>query len=156
MIRLNKQEQILARWLRIIALFDGVALLAVVMPRSWMASTHAWLGLGTLPSEPIVGYLARSTSLLYGFLGVLAWVLSSDVRRYAPLVTLFGRSATLGAGVFLYIDVVEGLPDWWRYSEWLCVLFIGQSVLALQRRTVERLVSESLQQVIEQPEKMHG
>ena len=38
------------------------ALVPVVMPWSWMAATHRWLGLGEMPSGPIVEYLARSLS----------------------------------------------------------------------------------------------
>jgi hypothetical protein len=38
------------------------ALVPVVMSWSWMAATYRWLGLGEMPSGPIVEYLARSLS----------------------------------------------------------------------------------------------
>ena len=41
------------------------ALVAVVMPLSWMAATHRWLGLGEMPTGPVVEYLARSVSAFY-------------------------------------------------------------------------------------------
>ena len=31
------------------------ALVPVVMPWSWMAATHRWLGLGEMPTGPVVG-----------------------------------------------------------------------------------------------------
>jgi hypothetical protein len=50
-------------------LFGGSATLAlpfVFVPRAWMDSIHrGWLDMGPLPAEPIAGYLARSTSMLY-------------------------------------------------------------------------------------------
>jgi hypothetical protein len=36
------------------------ALVPVFMPMSWMAAAHRWLGLGEMPTGPIVEYLARS------------------------------------------------------------------------------------------------
>jgi hypothetical protein len=30
------------------------ALVAVVMPLSWMAATHRWLGPGEMPTDPVV------------------------------------------------------------------------------------------------------
>src|SRR2546422_10765302 len=48
-----------------------IALFPFVMPRSWMAVVHEWLGMGVLPDNPVVEYLARTTSALYGLLGGL-------------------------------------------------------------------------------------
>ncbi|HAA75417.1 TPA: hypothetical protein DCE37_09880 [Candidatus Latescibacteria bacterium] len=62
--------------LRIIGTTSALAILAVVMPYEWMNAIHVWLGMGTLPTEPIVGYLARPLS------GVLR-----SIRR-APVVSL--------------------------------------------------------------------
>lgn len=42
------------------------ALVAVVMPYEWMNVIHRQAGLGELPHVPIVGYLTRSISALYG------------------------------------------------------------------------------------------
>jgi hypothetical protein len=40
---------------------------AMLLPPDWMAATHRWLGMGELPEAPVVDYLARSVSALYGF-----------------------------------------------------------------------------------------
>ena len=40
----------------------AIAVVPFVMPRSWMAVVHEWLGIGELPDKPVVEYLARTTS----------------------------------------------------------------------------------------------
>ena len=57
MTKSDKVLVILLRFGGVIALF---AVVAVVMPTSWMAATHRWLGLGEMPTGPVVEYLARS------------------------------------------------------------------------------------------------
>src|SRR5260370_29533176 len=57
------------------------ALVPVVMPWSWMAATHRWLGLGEMPTGPIVEYLARSLSAFYALVGALCLVMASDLDR---------------------------------------------------------------------------
>ena len=66
---MKKQESLFKLFLRISGAVSLFALIGVFMPYSWMNVTHQWLGMGTLPSEPIVGYLARSTSAFYTFFG---------------------------------------------------------------------------------------
>jgi len=57
------------------------ALVPVFMPVSWMAGTHRWLGLGEMPTGPIVEYLARSLSAFYALVGAL---LADDRASYKP------------------------------------------------------------------------
>jgi hypothetical protein len=124
----------LQRLLQVLALLDLLALLAVVMPRESMAQVHAWLGLGTLITEPVTIYLARTVSLLYAFQGATFWHLSGDVRKYRALIAFWGRLTLVGAGVFLVIDIMAGLPWWWAVGELLCLVAIGGSLVWAERR----------------------
>ena len=134
----------LQRLLQVLALLDLLALLAVVMPRESMAQVHAWLGLGTLVTEPVTIYLARTVSLLYAFQGATFWHLSGDVRKYRALIAFWGRLTLVGAGVFLVIDIMAGLPStlaarprlpwWWAVGELLCLVAIGGSLVWAERR----------------------
>src|SRR5437763_15066753 len=75
------------------------ALVPVVMPMSWMAAAHRWLGLGEMPTGPVVEYLARSLSAFYALFGALSLVAASDLERYQTLVRFLGdgpRSAWPG------------------------------------------------------------
>ena len=55
-------ERILVAILRVIGCVSLTAVVFVYVPYSWMNSIHQLVGMGDLPIEPIVGYLARSTS----------------------------------------------------------------------------------------------
>jgi hypothetical protein len=55
-----------------------------------MAATHRWLGLGEMPTGPVVEYLARSLSAFYAVMGALCLVVAADLERYRPLVRFLG------------------------------------------------------------------
>jgi len=89
------------------------ALVPVVMPFSWMAATHRWLGLGVMPTGPVVEYLARSLSAFYALVGALCLVMASNLDRYRPLVRFFGLCLALLGIVFTGVDLAAGMPWWW-------------------------------------------
>lgn|GEM_PF-6538567 len=69
-------EYFFIRFLRIVGSASLLAVFFTMIPYSWMDSIHGWLVMGRLPSEPVVGYLARSTSAFYALMGGLLWILS--------------------------------------------------------------------------------
>jgi hypothetical protein len=111
-----------------------LAFISVVMPRSWMESSHAWLGLGEMPAGAITMFMIRQASYTYGMHGISLWVLASDVKRFRPLVLLNGISFLLAAPVFFLIDYTAGLPLWWTVADTLGCGFIGAALLWLTRR----------------------
>jgi hypothetical protein len=123
------------KWfLRIIGTSALTALVFVAAPYSWMDGIHQWLGLGKLPSEPVVGYLARSTSAFYALQGGLMWLISFDLRRYRP-VLLYVGAATMFFGLALgIVDRAVGLPRWWWLWEGLGDGFFGLFILVCARR----------------------
>ena len=124
----------LLRWLlRITGSVEILAFVAVVMPRSWMEVSHAWLGLGELPSGPIIMFMIRQASYVYGMHGVSLWVLASDVDRFRPLVILNGVSFLVAAPVFFVIDYTSGIPFWWTIVDTFSCAFFGAAVLWLSR-----------------------
>jgi hypothetical protein len=118
--------------LRVLGVIDLLSLGAVVMPVAWMQSVHAWAGLGQLPAEPIVGYLARSASVLYALYGVLLIYMSWDVLRYWRLIRLCAITATVQGLVIIGIDVAEGMPLWWTLAEGPSLAASGLLLLAIQ------------------------
>jgi hypothetical protein len=116
-------------WLiALLRLFGTSSLLGTVFvaaPESWMRAIHAALGMGELPAEPVVGYLARSTSALYAILGGLFWVVSFDPERHRSVLRYLGVALPV-FGLSLYvIDWAEGLPGLWRIWEGTAVLGFG-------------------------------
>jgi hypothetical protein len=129
---LTKRVPELAVVLRVLGCVDLLALVAVVMPREWMAQGHAWAGLGELPPAPIVGYLARSASFLYALHGAAVVFISFDVARYRPLITFLAAAALVHGAVMLGIDLAEGMPLWWTAVEGPGFAATGVAVLSVQ------------------------
>src|SRR5215472_19339881 len=109
------------------------ALVPVVMPFSWMVATHGWLGLGEMPTGPVVEYLARSLSAFYAIMGTLCLVLATDLERYRPLVRFLGVAFALMSVVLLGVDLAAGMPWWWSASEGPGGVVFGALLFVLAR-----------------------
>jgi hypothetical protein len=127
-------ERLLAILLKIIAAAATLAIVPVFMPHAWMDSCHRGLGLDELPETPIIVYLTRSLSAMYVFHAGLLWVVASDVRRYAAIVTYLALAFMAVGIVMLGIDVKAGLPWFWIAGEGPSTIVVGLAVLVLQRR----------------------
>jgi hypothetical protein len=114
---MTKSDKALVILLRIVGVPALFALVAVVMPTSWMAATHRWLGLGEMPTGPVVEYLARSLSAFYALFGAVCLVVAADLERYRPLVRFLGVVFALMSMVLLGVDLAAGMPWWWSASE---------------------------------------
>ena len=130
------------RWLVYLLRFGGVllgsAFFAMFLPDGWMASIHRWLGLGEYPDAPLTSYLARSLSAFYAFHGGLLLALSTDVRRFRP-VLLFVAWATVGLGLALtLIDFHAAMPSWWAFTEGPWVALTGALLIWLTSKTRSR------------------
>lgn len=126
-----------ARWLRFALRFDatvlGLAFLAVLMPSEWMEASNRALGLDPLPKLPLVQYLTRSIAMLYGLYGSLSWITSTDLERYAPIITYMGCGNVLFGAVVGVIDWKAGMPLFWTLGESLPTMAMGGLILTLQR-----------------------
>ncbi len=106
---------------------------AMLLPDESMAAVHRWLGMGELPQAPVVGYLARSVSALYGFHGALLFLIASDPVRYRPFVVYVGWMNVAFGMMLLLIDLHAGMPGWWTALEGPVVLILGVVILWLSR-----------------------
>lgn len=127
--------------LKLVLYLAGVACalgaVALFMPRSWMVLGHEWLGMGEFPSQSVAEYLARETSGLYAFCGVLFLFLAGDVRRYKCIIALETVAiAFLATTMLLY----GGMPLYWLLGDFasaggMCVVvLILQAVIAAEDR----------------------
>lgn len=127
--------QRLQAWLlRFVGAIELLAFIAVVMPRAWMETSHAWLGLGDMPAGAITMFMIRQASYTYGMHGISLWVLATDVERFRPLLLLNAISFLLAAPVFYIIDYTSGLPWWWTVADTLGCGFFGAALLWLNRK----------------------
>jgi hypothetical protein len=134
LMAMSRSEIAVVIIMRFMGVFALLAIFAVFFPYSWMNACHEYMGLGTLPDEPIVSYLARSLSAFYAVQGVIALCISSDIRRYRPLVTMWAVLVTSIGALMTWIDLVSGMPPSWTWSEGPPTIIVGLAVLWLQRR----------------------
>jgi hypothetical protein len=110
----SKPSDFFLTWLlRAIGVLDLLSFAAIVIPHSLMVAIHAHLGIGALPSEPIVGYLARTASMFYGFTGVLLLYLATDVVKFREVIRFVAGCGIASGMIVLGVDFMEGLPTWW-------------------------------------------
>ena len=126
-------ERVLKLILRIIGGSSLLALIFVAAPHAWMDSIHSALGMGQLPDEPVVGYLARSTSALYALIGGLLCVVSFDLGRHRRVLIYLGASLALFGLVLLIVDWSEGMPSFWTVWEGPFVIVSGLAIWFLSR-----------------------
>ncbi|MEM8963858.1 MAG: hypothetical protein AAGD38_20410 [Acidobacteriota bacterium] len=123
------------RWLALVMRLSGAILVlafaAVLLPPAWMAWSHEKLGFGPLPETPVFEYLARSISLLYGCRGVAYLLLARDIRRYLPVIALFGWLDLVFGVAMLGIDLHAGMPWWWTAFEGPGLFVVGIITLSL-------------------------
>jgi len=130
-------EKALAWFLRIGGACLLLAFAAALLPVGWMDAIHRRAGLGDLPRAPIVEYLARSASLLYGFHGAILVYLGLDPRRHAPLIAYIGwLTAGFGAAI-LAIDLAARMPLPWTACEGPPVILAAAAMVFLARRIAQ-------------------
>lgn len=129
-----RRNRALALAVRAFGILDLLALGAIVMPVHWMDQAHRFFGMGPLPRDPIVGYLARSSSTLYALHGAMLVLMSFDVERYRPLIRFLAYAAFVHGAIIVGIDVAEQIPPvWWRNGEGPCYAAMGALLLWLDR-----------------------
>ena len=127
------RERLLVGLLRLGGVVTVCAFFAIVLPTEWMASSHRALGLGEFPRAPVVEYLARSIAALYGFHGVLLLILSSDPRRYRPLLWYVASMNVVFGSMVTVIDVEAGMPAYWTAGEGPPIVAFGVIIGLLNR-----------------------
>jgi hypothetical protein len=130
-----RADRLLALLLRGVGGLLLLALPAVPLPHAWMDAGHRHvLALGPLPDAVIVGYLARTASLLYAVHGAVMLFASFDVPRYRPLIVLVGvLNGAFGAAAGA-VDVCVGMPGWWTLWEGPGIVLVAVATVWLACR----------------------
>ncbi len=127
------RQKLLVSLLRVAGSVELLAFIAMVMPRAWMETAHTGLGLGEMPGGPIIMFMIRQSSYVYGMHGVAMWILAGNLERFRPLVIFNGVGFLLAAPVYFIIDYVSGMPWWWTLVDALACGLFGAAVLWLCR-----------------------
>jgi hypothetical protein len=134
---MNASERWLKLLLRLGGVLTGSAIFAVFLPEATMASTHESLGLGEFPAAPLTDYLTRSLSAMYAFHGAILLALSTDVRRYKPVIVVVAWATAVMGVVVTGVDLWAPMPIWWTLGEGPWVVLMGLALLSLARRVQE-------------------
>ncbi len=132
-----------ARWtalcLRIIAIVQMLTFAVVLMPEAWLAAWHAWLGMGVMPDNAVLRYVIRGAAFAQGGVGVLVWVIATDVVRYRPLVITTAALCLFAAPAYYFIDATAGMPRFWCLFDFAyCLLAGGALALCLWASRLRR------------------
>ena len=125
--------------LRILVFLNGLILLcaagAVFLPVATMAHYHELLGLEELPTEPIVIYLARSTSLLYAVHGAVTLYVACYWQQHHAMVRfLAGLHVVIGL-CMIGIDLSASMPWYWTAFEGAPIAMFGVLLLVLYHKS---------------------
>lgn len=136
---MRNTEKYLRLLLRIVGASAILAIVAVIMPHSWLVY---WVNLvepGT-SVRVLIPYLARLLSAYYVLLGVLLVFFASDVRRYALAIRTVAIWYLLTGGAFI-IYLVAALPwsqwtgfVWFILSDAIFGVVFAVAMLILERR----------------------
>jgi hypothetical protein len=132
---MTRPERQLTWFLRGTAVVLIAAAPAVVLPSSWMQAIGAEFGLD-VPASPLVEYLTRSLSGVYGLLGVVLWMLSGDVRRYLPLLKFLVPSTAAFDATLIALDLWIPMPLIWTAGEAISIVVWTALMFWLTRRMV--------------------
>ena len=133
---MEKSQRIswLARWLYFVAAIQCSAIVAVVMPDTWVDACAELMGVEPLPHTPLAGYLSRLASIMYVVHGATLFLVAKNLPRSDFLVGPLGwLSIALGASM-LWIDFVERMPIVWTWIEFFAITFNGVVMLLFANR----------------------
>lgn len=112
----------------------SLAILAVVMPTSWIVAGIDATGTGPFHDTPLNQYFIRTVSALYALLGVLVLYIASDVRRYRDLIVFIGWLTMVLGLVLTAVDFGVGMPAIWGWVEGPPTVLTGAAFLWLARK----------------------
>ena len=118
-------------FLRFVAIVQMFTFAVVFMPVEWIAGWHAWLGAGIMPDDAVLRYVIRGAAYVQGGIGVLLWVMATDVERFRPLVIAAAAIYLAGAPAYYWIDAIAGMPRFWCLCDSASCLVVGGVLLAL-------------------------
>jgi hypothetical protein len=126
---LRTRERRLALWLRGGGLIEICAFATVILPTEWLARTHVWLGMGEFPRAPVLEFMIRQSSFVYGMHGLLLWFVATDIPRFLPVIRFLGLTFLAYGAAFLVIDWWTAIPLWWTICDPLATGAFGGLLL---------------------------
>ena len=120
----------IANVMRVLAVAWILSGVLCFFPYTWSNAFLAWFGMEQMPRALFMIYVLRGAGLLGVGIGVVIWVVATDVVRYRPLVIAIIAFHLIGAPVFYSMDAIIGMPLSWRIMDFVSLLMMGGLPLA--------------------------
>jgi hypothetical protein len=130
-------------WLKFILRFNGIlaalAIVAVLMPQSWLVWCVSKVEPG-LKVGLLVSYLARALSMFFVLVGFLLIEFAKDVERYKTpirIIPIWCLFAIFSFGIYASKNLPYVTKQWFFWAitiDGVCSLIMITAVLALQSR----------------------
>ena len=120
-----------ANFLRFVAIVQILTFAVIFMPSTWIGAWHYWVGLGVMSDTPVFRYVLRGASYVHGAIGILLWVMATDIVRYRPLVLTTALVYLIGGPAYYLIDSIAGIPGSWCIFDSAFCFLVGGAMLAL-------------------------
>lgn len=133
---------LLRNWLIFVGVLQCAAVVAVFMPHSWMDVCSRLMGVDTLPTGSLPGYLARLSSAMYVVHGAMLIITAWNLPLVMPVVIPFARLTIFLGGIMLWIDVAENMPIAWTLFETIALVFSGGLTEYFARRAMSQAHSD--------------
>ncbi|HEV7403617.1 MAG TPA: hypothetical protein VGO11_11845 [Chthoniobacteraceae bacterium] len=124
-------------FLRFLAILQILTAGIALIPLEWIEEWHAWLGLGAMPHDPVLCYVLRGGAYVQGGIGVLIWIMATDVARYRPLIVATAVIYLIGGPAFYFIESIAGMPRFWCLFDGVSCAVVGAVLLALSLRSTD-------------------
>lgn len=125
-----------AKWvLRFISFTTLPAFCAVVMPQKWLAFGLDWIEPGAAPGL-FGSYLIRCLMGVYAFMGIQAFMWSTDVRRYRPLILSLCWCAVIVLPVALGVLLITVSPAEHVRAFWVMFIDLAEGLAHIALLTI--------------------
>ena len=115
----------IANVMRVLAALWILSGVCCFFPDSWDNSFLARFGVEPVPQALPMIYVLRCAGFLCLGIAVVIWVVAMDIVRYQPVVIAIIALHWIAALVFYLMEVIIGMPLWWRIIDCGGLLVMG-------------------------------
>jgi hypothetical protein len=119
----------IANVMRIIAIAWILSGFCCFFPDRWIDSFLAWFSVEQMPHALPMIYTLRGAGWACVGIGMVIWVVATDIIRYLPIMIAIIALHLIAAPVFFLTDAIIGMPRWWCMMDFGC--FFGGGIVPL-------------------------
>jgi hypothetical protein len=115
----------IANTLRVLAVAWILSGICCFFPDSWDNAFLALFGVEPVPQGIPMIFVLRWAGVGCVWIGIMIWVVATDVVRYRPIVIAIIALHLIAAPVAYFMELVIGMPLSWRIMDSVSLLVLG-------------------------------